>query len=172
MMKMKIQTMSKSIVVLFIMLILISLFIPYRCSDRQYITDTVYHTKVDTIRDTITKTIIKPQIKTVETLKTDTVISCKGDTFELITEAKNYLDTLVMDSDTAIVKTHISGINANLDSLGIVLHKSNLIYTNTIEITKYKKPSRFYVSPQVGIGYGITKKCFDMYFGIGIGVNL
>lgn len=122
----------------------------------------------DTICDTIQMIKYKPQIKAVHTLKTDTVISSKGDTIKLITEQKKYADTLISEGDTAYVNTYISGINSSLDSLFINLHKRN-VNTNTI-ITKTKEKRKgFYFSPQVGIGYGLFNNKIDMYIGVGIG---
>ncbi len=146
--------------------------IPYQRTSTVYKTDTVYYTKTDTVHDTIKLVKVQPKIKTVETLKTDTVINCKGDTFELITEEKRYLDTLVYDKDTAIVNATVSGIRASLDTVSLELRKYHVLQTNTIEINKYIKPRRFYISPQVGLGYGVTNKVFDMYVGIGIGIRL
>ena len=49
--------------------------------------------------------------------------------------------------------------------------------TNTIEITKYveKKKSfkeRFHLSPQVGGGFGLIKRTFDVYVGLGVSYDL
>ena len=97
----------------------------------------------------------------------------KGEQFELITEQKKCLDTLYNDKDTAYVDITISGINAKVDSIGLQLRKSHYIHTNTIEITKtIKDKKKLFISPQVGLGYGIKSKEFDMYIGLGLSINL
>jgi hypothetical protein len=146
--------------------------IPYQRTPTVYKTDTVYNTKVDTIHDTTKIVKVKPKIKVIERLKTDTVYDDKGNQFELITEQKKYQDTLVCNTDTAIVNATVTGIQASLDTISLELRKSHYIQTNTIEINKYIKPKRFYISPQIGLGYGLTNKSFDMYIGIGIGIRL
>lgn len=163
---------SNKVIFILLLIVIVMFAVPYRCTEHVYKTDTVYYTKTDTVHDTIKLVKVQPKIKTVETLKTDTVINCKGDTFELITEEKRYLDTLVYDKDTAIVNATVSGIRANLDTVTLELRKYHVFQTNTTEIIKYVKPKRFYISPQIGLGYGMTSKTFDMYVGIGIGVRL
>ena len=61
-----------------------------------------------------------------------------------------------------------------LDSIKFRLsHKYYQTNTTTIiEKTKPQKRSIIHIQPQAGLGYGITKKEFDVYVGLGIGVDL
>lgn len=165
---------TKLFIVICIILIIVSALVTYNfCKEDVIKTDTVYTTRVDTIKDTVTLTKIQPQLMVIETLKKDTVYNDKGEQFELITEQKKCLDTLYNDKDTAYVDITISGINAKVDSIGLQLRKSHYIHTNTVEITKtIKDKKKLFISPQVGLGYGIKSKEFDMYIGLGLSINL
>lgn len=138
-------------------------------------TDTIYSTRIDTIYNTDTFTLIKPKPVYITHVKTDTLYTEKGDTVQLTTENKTYNDTICAQNDTAIITSYISGINAKLDSLNLRLNRREIIKTNTIEVIKYikdDKTQRFNISPQLGVGYGITNKKPDIYAGIGVSVNL
>lgn len=163
---------SNKIIVIIILLIIVMCLIPYLRTPQVYKTDTVYHTRVDTIHDTLKLVKAQPQLMVIQTLKTDTVYDDKGNQIELIKEEKKYQDTLVSNTDTAIINATVTGIQASLDTISLELRKSHYIQTNTIEINKYIKPKKFYISPQIGLGYGLTNKSFDMYIGIGIGIRL
>ena len=52
--------------------------IPYQRTPTVYKTDTVYHTRVDTIHDTLKLVKAQPQLMVIQTLKTDTVYDDKG----------------------------------------------------------------------------------------------
>ncbi len=136
--------------------------------------DTIFSTKTDTLwKDTtITKDKLVP--KYIQVIKKDTVYDQKGNEIELITENKTYQDTIVCATDTAVVTSYISGVNATQDSLKVWLKKSEITKTNTIKITKYieKKKNRIHIQPQVGVGYGIVNKKVDVYVGIGVGIDL
>ena len=166
-------TVSDRLVPVLLLLCCLIFFLPYRFHNEAIEdmskTDTVWKYKTDTIHDTLTFEKVALKIKAVDTLKKEKVISCKGDSFELVTEAKKYLDTLYCKGDTAIVNATVSGINASIDSIGIRLMKKNYIQTNTVEITNtvYKR-KRFNISPQVGIGYGVFNNKCDIYIGVGI----
>ena len=136
-------------------------------------TDTITTTKTDTLwRDTtITKTDTK--VKYIQVVKTDTVYDKKGNEIELITDNKTYIDTICAQKDTAIVTSYISGVNAKLDSLKVEMKKSEVIKTNTIEVTKYiKQNKRFNVGVQTGVGYGFTSRQIEPYVGFGIQINI
>lgn len=126
----------------------------------------------DTIWNTDTFNVVKPIPKYITKLRTDTVYTEKGDTIELKTENKHYQDTVACQQDTIILQSFITGINSSLDSVKVELKKQEI--TNTIEITKYvkEKPKLFKIQPQIGVGYGILNKNFDMYVGLGVGINL
>ena len=137
--------------------------------------DTVYKTKHDTLwKDTIiTEKELVP--KYIVKKKVDTLYTKQGDSIQLTTESKMYQKSLVSDKDTADIQIYTSGINTSLDSLKWRL-KTHTI-TNTIEITKYveKKKSfkeRFHLSPQVGGGFGLIKRTFDVYVGLGVSYDL
>lgn len=136
-------------------------------------TDTITNTKTDTLwKDTtITKTDTK--VKYIEVIKTDTVYDKQGNELELITDNKTYIDTICAQSDTAIVTSYISGVNAKLDSLKVLMKKSEVIKTNTIEVTKYiKQNKRFNVGVQTGVGYGFTSRQIEPYIGLGLQINI
>ena len=136
-------------------------------------TDTITNTKTDTLwRDTtITKTDTK--VKYIQVIKTDTVYDKQGNEIELITDNKTYIDTICAQSDTAIVTSYISGVNAKLDSLKVEMKTAREITTNTIEVTKYiKQNKRFNVGVQTGVGYGFTSRQIEPYIGLGLQINI
>lgn len=170
-------TLNDKLVPLLILLCCLIFFLPYRIHNETIEdmskSDTVWNYKTDTVYDTLTFEKETLKLKAVDTLKKEKVISCKGDTFELVTEKKKYLDTLYCKGDTAIINASVTGINTSLDSLSIILRKKNFVQTNTIEITNtVVKRKRFHISPQLGIGYGILNNKCDIYIGIGIGYDL
>lgn len=134
--------------------------------------DTVFVSDTDTIwRDTViekTKYIPKEIIK----LKVDTI----RDTI-LTFERKIYEDTLTNDKDSIILKTFISGYEANLDSTSVRWKNHKEIITNTVEITKYiERPKtfwdRFHIQPQATFGYDVLNKRWGGVVGIGVGIDL
>lgn len=146
-----------------------------KCSN----TPEVIKTDTVTVTDTMWKdtTIIEKELvpKIIVKKKVDTVYTKDGDTLNLVTESKKYEKSLVSDKDTCDLEIYTTGINTSLDSLKWRL-KTHTI-TNTIEITKYveKKKSfkeRFHLSPQVGGGYGLIKRTFDVYVGLGVSYDL
>ena len=135
-------------------------------------TDTVFSTKTDTLwKDTtITKTKLVP--KYIYKTKVDTVYDANQNPIELVTENKVYNDTIVCEKDTAELQIFTSGIKSNVDSINLSLRKSEIIKTNTIEITKYidKKKTfwdRFHIGLQGGYGYGFNYKGLEPYIGLG-----
>lgn len=146
-----------------------------KCSN----TPEVIKTDTVTVTDTMWKdtTIIEKELvpKIIVKKKVDTVYTKEGDTLNLITESKRYDKSLVSDKDTCDLEIYTSGINTSLDSLKWRLKTHSV--TNTIEITKYieKKKSfkeRFHLSPQVGGGFGLIKRTFDVYVGLGVSYDL
>lgn len=135
-------------------------------------TDTVFSTKTDTIwKDT---TIYEKEIKEkkVVEVRRDTVYTEKGDTLQLITEAKTFEKSIISDKDTADVEIFTTGINTSLDSLKMRLKTHKEVITNTLEVTKYvqKKKTfidRFHISLQGGYGYAFKSKEFSPYVGVG-----
>jgi hypothetical protein len=135
--------------------------------------DTVFREKIDTVykMDTLRITEFKPRY--VEKLKVDTVYDSSGNGFELVTERKKYQDTLFCSNDTAMVTVWTSGVNAKVDSLSLLLNRKEIIKEHTITITNtVEKRKLFYISPQVGVGYGVFNKKVDFYVGVGVGMNL
>ena len=136
-------------------------------------TDTITNTMTDTLwKDTtITKTDTK--VKYIQVVKTDTVYDKQGNELELITDNKTYIDTILCGMDTIDYQIHISGIKSRLDSVSLRLKKSEIIKTNTIEVTKYiKQNKRFNVGVQTGVGYGFTSKQIEPYIGFGLQINI
>lgn len=140
-------------------------------------TDTVFSTKTDTLwKDT---TIYEKEIKEkkVVEIKRDTVYTEKGDTIQLITEAKTFEKRLISDKDTADLQIYTSGINTSLDSLKMRLKTHTEVITNTVEVTKIvqKKKTvwdKISIGLQGGYGYTFNSREFQPYIGVGIGINL
>jgi len=142
-------------------------------TDGSKTSDTVFVSKVDTFyhRDTFKVKEIIP--KYVEKVKVDTVYDSNGNEMELVTERKTFEDTLVNNNDTVNLKMWLSGVHANVDSISLLVNRREIIRENTITITNtVVKKKLFYISPQVGVGYGVFNKKVDCYVGIGIGINL
>ena len=140
-------------------------------------TDTVFTTKTDTLwKDT---TIVEKEIvpKYIIKKNVDTVYTKKGDTLNLITEAKRFDKRLISNKDTADVQIYTSGINTSLDSLKMRLKTHTDVITNTVEVKKYiqKKKTfwnRFHIGVQAGYGYGFNYKGLEPYVGIGASFDL
>ena len=140
-------------------------------------TDTVFSTKTDTLwKDT---TIYEKEIKEkkVVEIKRDTVYTEKGDTVQLITEAKTFEKSIISDKDTADLQIYTSGINTALDSLKMRLKTHKEVITNTVEVTKIveKKKTvwdKISIGLQGGYGYTFNSREFQPYIGVGIGINL
>lgn len=139
--------------------------------------DTVYTSHTDTLwKDTtITKSKLVP--KYIYLTKVDTVYDEKNNPIELITENKVYNDTIVCEKDTAELQIFTSGIKSSVDSVSLRLKKSEIIKTNTIEITKFlnkekKFVDRFHIGIQGGYGYGFKYKGLEPYVGIGVSFDL
>ena len=140
-------------------------------------TDTVFTTKTDTLwKDT---TIVEKEIvpKYIIKKKVDTVYTKKGDTLNLITEAKRFDKRLISNKDTAYVQIYTSGIETSLDSLKMRLKTHTDVITNTVEVKKYiqKKKTfwnRFHIGVQAGYGYGFNYKGLEPYVGIGASFDL
>ena len=167
---------NKWLILTLLSLLLIATFIlGYKCANnvsggQEQSPDTI------TVSDTIWKdtTIFKDKLvpKYIKVVKTDTVFTEEGDTIQLVTENKTYQDTLICDKDTAELQIFTSGIKSNVDSINLSLRKSEIIKTNTIEITKYvdKKKTfwdRFHIGLQAGYGYGFNYKGLEPYIGLG-----
>lgn len=140
-------------------------------------TDTVFTTKTDTLwKDT---TIVEKEIvpKYIIKKNVDTVYTKKGDTLNLITEAKRFDKRLISNKDTADIQIYTSGINTSLDSLKMRLKTHTDVITNTVEVKKYiqKKKTfwnRFHIGVQAGYGYGFNYKGLEPYVGIGASFDL
>ena len=135
--------------------------------------DTVTVTKTDTLwRDT---TIVRTdtKLKYIKVVHTDTVYDKQGNEIELVTDNKTYQDTILCGKDTINYQIHISGIRSRLDSINLRLKKSEVIKTNTIEVTKYIKDNkRFSIGVQTGVGYGFKSKEVEPYIGFGLQLKI
>ena len=140
-------------------------------------TDTVLTTKTDTLwKDT---TIVEKEIvpKYIIKKNVDTVYTKKGDTLNLITEAKRFDKRLISNKDTADIQIYTSGIETSLDSLKMRLKTHTDVITNTVEVKKYiqKKKTfwnRFHIGVQAGYGYGFNYNGLEPYVGIGASFDL
>ena len=178
-MKEKYQRKMKNNTLIYVILVFLSLLIlvgmvwcTYQYPIEVVKTDTVFSTKTDTFwKDT---TIYEKEIKEkkVVEIKRDTVYTEKGDTIQLITEAKTFEKSIISDKDTADLKIYTSGINTALDSLKMRLKTHTEVITNTVEVTKIveKKKTvwdRFHIGLQAGYGYGFKYQGLEPYVGVG-----
>ena len=133
-------------------------------------TDTVFSTSIDTIIDTFEVEKVKPVPKVKEVIKRDTITK---DTV-LETERKYYQERFYLGKDTADVGVVTSGINTEIDSIGIKLRTFRTNTTNTVEIIKYvtKKRSIIRIQPQATFGYDALNKQWGAVIGIGVGVDI
>ena len=165
---------TKWIISLLSVLFLITFIVGYQVgemrSDGFKTSDTVVKVEFDTIETLKDTTITKFLPKYIEKLRVDTV---RKDTV-LITEQKTYFDTICQNRDSILLKTTISGVNASIDSLSVLLKKQEIIKTNTITITKYiEKPKKLItLRPQLGVGYGLLHNNIDMYVGVGVLIDI
>ena len=155
-----------------------SLYLLHSKFDTPYTIDV----KTDTIikHDTLLHdTIIKDTVPTLvykTILKRDTLFQKDNTPVELITESKQYKDTLTCnEKDSVILTSYISGINSKLDSTKVNLKKQEIIKTVTItnEITRtIKKNKRFAIAPFAGVGYGFFSNKIEPVIGVGIAINM
>ena len=122
----------------------------------------------DTIKHVDTITINKPIPIYSEIVKIDTLYKENGDTVQLFTENKLYKDTLCNQNDSIILESSISGINPRLDWMKADWRKQEII--KTITITNTVKRKGLMITPQLGVGYGLLNKNFDVYGGIGLSI--
>ena len=127
-------------------------------------TDTI--TVSDTIIKTDTFLVEKPIPKYIEIVKIDTVFNEKGDTIQLVTENKQYNDTICYQNDSIILESSISGINPTLDYIKAELRKQEIV--NTVEITKFikEKPKKWSFGTSIGYGLGLKNRDFEPFLGI------
>lgn len=158
----------KDLLLILLVLSLLTVFFCRRCdsipleiierTDTLVISDTVFQ------RDTFT--IEKPIPKYIKTLKIDTVFTEKGDTIQLFTENKTYIDSICAQNDTVIITNYIQGINAQLDSTKVDWRKQEIV--NTVEITKFikEKPKKWSFGTSIGYGLGLKNRDFEPFLGI------
>lgn len=166
---------SESFLLLGVMGLIIASFILGRgCTgsgrDIVQASDTIVRT--DTFMDTVYSCTVLPVPYYIERLRTDTILTPRGDTVLIEIESKAYRDTLSSEGDTAIIRSWVSGHRASLDSLKAEWRKSRVIETITITNTVERKPPRLgiYAGPQVGID-PINKQA-TLSIGIGIGYRI
>lgn len=137
-------------------------------------TDTV--TKTDTFWKVDSCKIIKYVPKKIIEIKRDTLYKKDSTEVILVSEAKEYKDTVsTNDGDSIILNNYVSGINPQLDSTKVNLKKKEII--KTVEITKYieKKKTvwdRFNVGLGIGYGIGLKNKDFEPFVGVSLVYNL
>lgn len=128
--------------------------------------------RVDTFLDTVYSCTVLPVPYYIERLRTDTILTPRGDTVLIDMESKAYRDTMFADGDTAIIRSWVSGHRASLDSLKAEWRKSRVIETITITNTVERKQPRLgiYAGPQVG--YDPLSRGVTLSIGIGIGYRI
>jgi hypothetical protein len=118
---------------------------------------TVVNTKVDTIIQTKVKpsTQVKYRIVRDTTLKYDTVTK----SVEVPITQYTYKDS----------SYHISltGYRVILDTVQTFQRTKTI--TNTITVTKYINRKPWFISPTIGVGYGMFNKKPDVFIGISLG---
>ena len=139
-------------------------------------TDTVYKTRVDTIKAIKDTTIYKTVPKYIEILKTDTLYTKDGKDTVLSVENKTYQDTLTCANDTIILQSFITGVKSQRDSIKANWKRRETIITNTIEITKYVTPKKtfkdhFKVGPSVTAGYDMINRNWGVMAGLSFNVT-
>lgn len=134
-----------------------------RDDEKVYVkSDTVYVTKVDTVRIEHEVVRYKPQ-----PMKTDTVMIVLPTNDSVIHVSKVYeIDSCYVDSLDAKVdyKLHVRTYDNDIDSIGL---KFDLTYPKVVEtqtITKVKK-KHFNHGISVGVGYGLINRKPDVFVG-------
>lgn len=135
--------------------------------------DTVFVTRIDTIKEVKDTTIYKTIPKYIEKIKTDTFYTKEGKDTVLAVENKVYQDTLTCANDSIILQSFITGINSQRDSIKANWKRQETIITNTVEITKYieKKRTfwnRFSVGPAITAGYDPINKQWGVLAGASV----
>lgn len=162
---------TRVIILAIIVLFLMTLAVIHRCPKTQpqpkSDVDTLIEWRYDTIvvRDTIRKTsYIKEKVIKTDTITKDTVLT---------TIQKQYNDTLCNDSDSVVLKSFISGINAQRDSMQVMWKKHEKIKTITIINTQYveKKPPIVALRPTVAFGYDPINRGWSGVVGVGLVLN-
>lgn len=158
-----------ALIVLFCMVLTVVHYCPKMRSETKSDSDTVVEFRYDTIviRDTVKET--KPVI--VKVLKTDTITK---DTI-LTTLQKQYNDTLCNNSDSVVLKSFISGVDAKRDSMQVTWkkHEKTKIITIDHYIDRYveKKQPIIAFRPTVAVGYDPMNKCWSGVVGFGLVLN-
>ena len=161
------------LIILLAVALFVAAFFAYKCYQTPpnvQKTDTVFHTDTFYQDTVIYKEKIKPVPKLVEVIKHDTITK---DTV-LTTERKYYQDTFYLAQDTATIGVTTIGINAEIDSISILLRTRRPTIVNTVEIIKYvdKKKKIIQLQPQATFGYDPLNKQWGAVIGVGIGINL
>lgn len=148
--------------------------------------DTLITIKTDTLylERTITDSI--PVEKYITIIKRDTLYNKQGDSIiqqpRIITlKQKHYRDTIKEKDDTLVYQLKVEGYSMDDDSLprmtdfkALYKHKyyqTNTNTTITTPVPQKQRKSPLRISPIAGIGYGLTKKEFDAFVGLGISIN-
>lgn len=148
--------------------------------------DTLITIKTDTLylERTITDSI--PVERYITIIKRDTLYNKQGDSIiqqpRIITlKQKHYRDTIKEKDDTLIYQLKVEGYSMDDDSLPRMtdfkaLYKHKYYQTNTNTTINTKVPQKankcpLRISSLAGIGYGLTKKEFDAFVGLGISIN-
>lgn len=137
-------------------------------SEAIHTSDTVFQTRVDTVKYTKDTTIYEKIPKYIEKIRVDTVFDKNGDTLKLEFENKLYQDTLTCAEDSIILQNFISGISSKRDSIKANWKRQEKIITNTITIEKYiEKRKRINFGPSITAGYDPINRNFGIMIGIG-----
>ena len=139
-----------------------------KTSDTVLINDTIYKVNILKIEKLVPQKIVE--------IKRDTLYKKDSTEVILVTENKEYKDTISTDDgDSIILNSFVSGINSKLDSTKLSLKKKEII--KTIEITKYinKKETiwdKFNLGIGIGYGIGLRNKDFEPFVGFSLTYNL
>lgn len=126
--------------------------------------------RYDTVYHTIFKVIEKPKPYKVETIKHDTIYQNRDTSIVLPVTRRYHKDTVFFtENDTMIIETTIVGINPSLERINALLRKRQINQHSQTIITKKVKQKGFFISPAVGVGYGVINKKPDLYIGVSVG---
>lgn len=149
--------------------------------------DTLITIKTDTLylEKTITDSI--PVERYITIIKRDTLYNKQGDSIiqqpRIITlKQKHYRDTIKEKDDTLVYQLKVEGYSMDdndslprmTDFKALYKHKYYQTNTNTTITAKVREKANkcpLRISPLAGIGYGLTKKEFDAFVGLGISIN-
>lgn len=167
--------MKKIILFLIFISVILITYLTFKVSDKQdkvsnnvVTTDTIYIIQV--IHDTIPQLVVER----IKEIKIDTLYSVDSIYTPILLpiEERIYENEITTAKlDTIQYRASVTGYRASLDSIDIAIKYKQ--YNTTMITNKNKKwIDGFYISPSVGLGYGLINKKCDIYLGVGVGCKI